>query len=123
MSCDRGFPVRADAEQAPALARNQAVPVVPGLHRLGWRMVLGGWACEAMPLLESGECEVGNNFVGRAERVATELAGAKGLGPSDFRELLPVTRKHLIPILSHFDQSGLTIRGPDGRDVAMRGPN
>ena len=58
-----------------------------------------------------------------AERVATELAGATGLGPSDFREVLPVTRKHLIPILSHFDQTGLTIRGPDGRDVARMEPN
>ena len=57
-------------------------------------------------------------FSEATERVAKELAGATGFGPSDFRELLPVTRKHLIPILSHFDQTGLTIRGPDGRDVA-----
>jgi len=62
-------------------------------------------------------------FSAAAERVATELAGATGLGPSDFREILPVTRKHLIPILSHFDQTGLTIRGPDGRDVARVEPN
>jgi len=58
-----------------------------------------------------------------AERVATELAGATGLGPADFRELLPVTRKHLIPILSHFDQTGLTTRGPDGRNVGKKEPN
>jgi len=58
-----------------------------------------------------------------AERVATELAGATGLGPADFRELLPVTRKHLIPILSHFDQTGLTTRGPDGRTVGKREQN
>ena len=58
-----------------------------------------------------------------AERVGTELAGAAGLGPADFRELLPVTRKHLIPILSHFDQIGLTTRGPNGRDVSGREPN
>ena len=62
-------------------------------------------------------------FAAAAERVATELAGATGLGPADFRELLPVTRKHLIPILSHFDQTGLTTRGPDGRDVGTREPN
>jgi selenocysteine-specific elongation factor len=62
-------------------------------------------------------------FSAAAERVATEFAGATGLGPSDFRALLPVTRKHLIPILSHFDQTGLTIRGPDGRDVARMEPN
>jgi selenocysteine-specific elongation factor len=62
-------------------------------------------------------------FAAAAERVATELAGATGLGPADFRELLPVTRKHLIPILSHFDQTGLTKRGPDGRDVVEMEPN
>ena len=62
-------------------------------------------------------------FSAAAERVAKELAGATGLGPSDFRELLPVTRKHLIPILSHFDRTGLTTRGPDGRNVATREPN
>ena len=61
-------------------------------------------------------------FAAAAERVATELAGATGLGPSDFRKVLPVTRKHLIPILSHFDQTGLTTRGPDGRNVATREP-
>ena len=61
-------------------------------------------------------------FAAAAERVATELAGATGLGPSDFRKVLPVTRKHLIPILSHFDQTGLKTRGPDGRNVATREP-
>ncbi len=61
-------------------------------------------------------------FSATTERVAKELAGATGLGPSDFRELLPVTRKHLIPILNHFDQTGLTTRGPDGRDVAEMEP-
>ena len=58
-----------------------------------------------------------------AERVATELAGKTGLGPSDFREILPVTRKHLIPILTRFDQTGLTTRGPEGRNVRSREPN
>ena len=59
-------------------------------------------------------------FSAAAERVATELSGATGLGPADFRDVLPVTRKHLIPILSHFDQTGLTTRGPDGRNVGER---
>jgi len=62
-------------------------------------------------------------FFAATERVATELAGATGLGPADFREVLPVTRKHLIPILSHFDQTGLTTRGPDGRNVGKGEPN
>jgi len=63
------------------------------------------------------------SFSAAAERVASELGGATDLGPADFRELIPVTRKHLIPILTHFDQAGLTIRGPNGRDVAEREPN
>ncbi len=62
-------------------------------------------------------------FSAAANRVASELGGATGLGPADFREVLPVTRKHLIPILTHFDLTGLTIRGTDGRDVAKREPN
>ena len=51
------------------------------------------------------------------DKVKQELTGAKGLGPADFREVLPVTRKYLIPILSYFDRVGLTIRQGDGRDV------
>ena len=51
------------------------------------------------------------------DKVKNELAGAKELGPTDFRAVLPVTRKYLIPILSYFDRVGLTIRQGDGRDV------
>ncbi len=54
-------------------------------------------------------------------KVKKELSGAKGLGPADFREVLPVTRKHLIPILSYFDRVGLTIRHGSGRDVVSVG--
>ena len=50
-------------------------------------------------------------------RIQSELSGRTGLGPADFREVLPVTRKHLIPLLNHFDGRGVTIRSPDGRDV------
>lgn len=49
--------------------------------------------------------------------VKSRLAGATELGPADFREVLPVTRKHLIPLLGHFDRSGVTLRHPGGRDV------
>jgi hypothetical protein len=70
--------------------------------------------------LEDGLFIDAEAFSVAAERVQTELAGATGLGPADFRELLPVTRKHLIPILSHFDQTGLTTRGPDGRNVGKK---
>jgi hypothetical protein len=47
-----------------------------------------------------------------------ELGGRTGLGPSDFREVLPVTRKHLLPILLYTDKAGVTVRRVDGtRDV------
>jgi hypothetical protein len=55
--------------------------------------------------------------------IKSRLAGATGLGPADFREVLPVTRKHLIPILSHLDRSGVTVRHPGGRDVVDAEPN
>ncbi|GMR13312.1 MAG: selenocysteine-specific translation elongation factor [Gemmatimonadota bacterium] len=51
-------------------------------------------------------------------RVISELGGRHGLGPSDFKEVLPVSRKHLIPILAYFDRKGVTSRRDDGRDVA-----
>jgi len=62
-------------------------------------------------------------YIGAAEldaaaaRISTELAGRTGLGPSEFREVLGVTRKHLIPILNYFDGLGTTLRSDDGRTV------
>jgi len=52
-----------------------------------------------------------------ALRVREELGGRSGLGPSDFREAVPVTRKHLIPILGHFDRVEVTVRDAGGRTV------
>ncbi len=57
-----------------------------------------------------------------ANRVVRELGGKEGLGPADFRRVLPVTRKHLIPILAHFDSRGVTQRLESGRRVAARLP-
>lgn len=45
------------------------------------------------------------------------LGGQSGLGPSAFREPLPVTRKHLIPLLNHLDGLGITMRSDEGRSV------
>jgi len=45
------------------------------------------------------------------------LGGREGLGPADFRDVLPVSRKHLIPILNYFDGAGVTLRDADGRSV------
>ena len=51
------------------------------------------------------------------ERVRDALAGRDGLGPADFREALDVTRKHLMPLLGHFDRTGVTRRDGDTRSV------
>ncbi len=53
-----------------------------------------------------------------AARVVEVLGGREGLGPADFREVLPVTRKHLIPLLGHFDAEGVTHRADGARKVA-----
>ena len=55
-----------------------------------------------------------------AARVQDRLGGRKGLGPADFRDVLPVTRKHLIPLLNYFDGQGTTLRDADGRTVPRR---
>jgi selenocysteine-specific elongation factor len=54
---------------------------------------------------------------GAAARIRNALGGRKGLGPADFRDTLPVTRKRLIPLLNYFDGLGVTVRAGDGRDV------
>lgn len=49
--------------------------------------------------------------------VKVKMSGRKDLGPTDFREILPVTRKHLMPLLAHFDIRGITVRRGAGREV------
>ena len=62
---------------------------------------------------------VGQTALDRAaRRVVQELGGREGLGPADFRKVLPVTRKHLIPILAHLDALGVTMRLDTGRRVS-----
>lgn len=55
-----------------------------------------------------------------AERIEGALAGRSALGPADFREVLPVSRKHLIPLLNYFDGLGVTVRDGGGRSVPGR---
>lgn len=52
-----------------------------------------------------------------ANAIREGLRGSEGLGPADFRSVLPVSRKFLIPLLEHFDQTGVTVRRPEGRAV------
>ncbi|MDE2762107.1 MAG: selenocysteine-specific translation elongation factor [Gemmatimonadota bacterium] len=57
-----------------------------------------------------------------AGRVVEVLGGQAGLGPADFRKVLPVTRKHLIPILRYLDGAGVTTRLETGRRVSSTVP-
>jgi selenocysteine-specific elongation factor len=52
-----------------------------------------------------------------ATGVTAELGGRTDLGPADFREVLPVSRRHLMPLLSHLDGLGVTRRREGVRDV------
>ena len=52
-----------------------------------------------------------------AARIRTALGGQKDLGPTAFRDVLPVTRKRLLPLLAYFDGLGTTLRRGEGRDV------
>ena len=54
------------------------------------------------------------------ERIEAELEGREGLGPADFRSVLPLSRRRLIPILEHLDALGVTERGEAGRRVRRR---
>ena len=57
-----------------------------------------------------------------ATRVVEELGGEEGLGPADFRRVLPITRKHLIPVLAYLDAQGVTQRLDSGRRVSASLP-
>ena len=57
-----------------------------------------------------------------AARVVERFAGQDGIGPAEFREVVPVTRKHLIPLLSYLDGIGITERTDRGRRVAESAP-
>jgi selenocysteine-specific elongation factor len=52
-----------------------------------------------------------------AARIRTALGGRTALGPADFKDALPVSRKRLLPLLAYFDGLGVTVRSGDGRDV------
>ncbi len=51
------------------------------------------------------------------EAVKSELGGREGLGPADFKSVIPVSRRYLLPILAYFDRTGVTQRGGEGRAV------
>ncbi len=55
-----------------------------------------------------------------AARITAALGGRSGLGPADFKEVLPVSRRHLMPLLAHFDGLGITLRRDNLREVPRR---
>jgi len=56
----------------------------------------------------------------RAEAaVADQLGGRTDLSPADFRDVLPVSRRHLMPLLAHMDGAGVTVRRGAVRDVPV----
>ncbi|MBI4519728.1 MAG: selenocysteine-specific translation elongation factor [Gemmatimonadetes bacterium] len=58
-----------------------------------------------------------------ASDLIRHLQGRSDLGPADFKSTLPVSRKHLIPLLEYFDRMELTVRTGAGRAVATALPN
>lgn len=57
---------------------------------------------------------------GAVHAVQNRLAGRSDLSPGDFRDVLDVSRRHLIPLLEHLDRAGITARGAGGRAVMER---
>lgn len=53
------------------------------------------------------------------DRVRKELGGRTEVSPGDFRDVLGVSRRHLIPLLEHFDRVGITTRRGEGRTVSI----
>ena len=49
--------------------------------------------------------------------VRGRFAGRSDLSPADFREVVDVSRRHLMPLLAYLDAEGVTVRGGDGRAV------
>jgi selenocysteine-specific elongation factor len=60
-----------------------------------------------------------NEFEAAIQRVRNLLGGQAKLGPSAFREALPLSRKQLIPMLNYLDGLGVTVRHDDGREVPL----
>ena len=73
-------------------------------------------AGELVPL-DAGLYAWGEALRDAAQRILTTLAGQDGLGPADFKEVLPVSRRYLLPILRHFDGIGVTRNTGDLRAV------
>ena len=110
---DAGLQGPATAELAAGLSERQAAlePLLEYLAAEGRIRLLGDSFWIAAEVLDRA-----------AERVVETLGGKDGLGPAEFRDVLPVTRKHLIPLLGHFDATGVTHRSGGTRSVVTSLP-
>lgn len=71
----------------------------------------------ALTLLGDGLFAESEALEAMTKEVRSRLGGRSGLGPADFREVLKVSRKKMLPLLNHFDSVGVTLRRNDGRVV------
>jgi selenocysteine-specific elongation factor len=55
---------------------------------------------------------------GIAREIRARFAGRGDVTPAEFREVVPASRKHLLPILEYLDRIGVTVRAGEGRAVA-----
>ncbi|MBM4184789.1 MAG: selenocysteine-specific translation elongation factor [Gemmatimonadetes bacterium] len=68
-------------------------------------------------MVENGLYLSASELDAAAERIRCNLRGQKALGPAAFKEILPVTRKRLLPLLAYFDGLGVTVWRGEARDV------
>jgi selenocysteine-specific elongation factor len=124
----KGFQPRLNARQAELKDRlldairtgGLAPPTLPELAGLGGEVesLLRLLAHEGVIEPVSPELYVERAVLEQARvRTQTELVGAQPLAASEFRTTLPVSRKHLIPLLEYFDRTGVTARQGDMRTV------
>jgi selenocysteine-specific elongation factor len=119
-----GFTPRLTEEQAAARDRLAALfetaalapPAVEELpaelrQRKDFWPLLKLLEAEGRILAITGETFVSARAIAQARTLLLErLAGQGPLGPADFRDVLPVSRKHLIPLLEYFDRCGVTLK-------------
>ena len=74
---------------------------------------------EELVVIADGYYVLKNELEAAVQRVYDLLGGQAKLGPSAFREALPLSRKQLIPMLNCLDGLGVTIRHDGGREVPL----
>ena len=82
-----------------------------------WSLIRRLESIDSVRLVADGLYVAADELDRAAERIRASLGGQTNLGPAAFREVLPVSRKHLIPLLNYFDGRGTTLRHADGREV------